>query len=457
MRRRAFLQSLALPWALRAQTKRPNIVLVLADDLTYLDCEPYGSKQVRTPNMARLAKEGMCFDGMSTASAMCAPTRAQLYTGLYPIRNGAYPNHSWVYDGVKGAPVYFRDLGYRVGINGKIHFGPKASFPFETVGKAGEEIAPGEDREIKEFVERDRNQPFFFLLASHQPHTPRDKGKPEAYPPERIKVPPHLIDCPHTRAELSKYFAEITYLDEQLGTVMKVIDDAGVRDNTIFIFTSEQGTQMPFGKWTCYEIGLRTGFIARWPGRIKPGTRNKALIQYVDVLPTLIEAAGAKPPKDVDGRSFLDILEGSQRAHREYVYGVHTTRGIINGSPNYPIRSVRAGRYKLIVNLNHEAPFSNVLTSAKQDGHILAWMEWAKTHPEAKARAEFYVHRPKEEFYDLEADPFELNNLAGQAQFSSTIGKLRRELAAFMKQQGDLGIETELKANERKPKTGGPE
>ena len=115
--------------------ERPNIMLVIGDDMTWLDCEPYGNKEVRTPNMARLAREGMCFDAMFTATAMCAPTRQQLYTGIYPVRNGAYPNHSRVYDGVKSLVHYLKELGYRIGIIGKRHFGPRESFPFEAVGQ----------------------------------------------------------------------------------------------------------------------------------------------------------------------------------------------------------------------------------------------------------------------------------------------------------------------------------
>ena len=116
---------------------KPNVMLVIGDDMTWRDCEPYGNREVKTPNMTRLAREGMCFDAMFTATAMCAPTRQQLYTGMFPVRNGAYPNHSRVYDGVKSLVHYLRDLDYRVGLIGKTHFNPPESYPFEFIGRKG--------------------------------------------------------------------------------------------------------------------------------------------------------------------------------------------------------------------------------------------------------------------------------------------------------------------------------
>jgi uncharacterized sulfatase len=440
--------------------RQPNILLVIGDDMTFSDCEPYGSKVVRTPNMARLAREGVCFDSMFTATAMCAPTRQQLYTGLYPVRNGAYPNHSWVYDGTRSVVHHLKALGYRVGLIGKTHFGPPESFPFETVGKGGGDVGE-QAAAIREFVNRDRTQPYCLIVCSHQPHGPWNKGDAAAYPSDRIPVPPYLVDCEKTRAALPKYYAEITYLDWQLGQCLDIVDSSRRADDTMVIFTSEQGSSFPFAKWTCYENGLHTAFIVRWPAVVEPGRRNNAMVQYVDVLPTLIEAAGGDPDsidtgcpdaegqKGFDGRSFLDVLKGRSDKLREYVFGAQTTRGIINGSDCYPVRSVRDRRYKYIRNLNHEAEFSNVLTRP-EDGVLQAWFEKGKTDPVALTRAQMYIRRPAEELYDLETDPYELNNRAGDSTLAEVKNELAREVDQWMKQQGDEGIETELKAQQRK-------
>ncbi len=454
----------ALGWMKDVQAaagSRPNIVIVIGDDMTWRDCEPYGNAEVKTPHMARLAREGMCLDAMFTATAMCAPTRQQFYTGLYPVRNGAFPNHSWVYDGVKSLPHHFRRLGYRVGIAGKTHFGPREAFPFETVGKG--EPSPTEMTAPAEFINRDRNEPYLLVLGSRQPHVAWDKGDPEAYDPGKLTIPPYLVDCPETREALTQYYAEITYLDAQLGAVLKLVDDSGRRDETLVIFTSEQGAQLPFAKWTCYDQGLRTAFIVRWPGKVKPGTRTDAMTQYVDVVPTLIEVVGGDPSivdtgrpdlqgrRGFDGRSFLRVLFGLTDTHRKYVFGVHTTRGIGKGSECYPIRSVRSRRYKYIQNLNHEAEFANVET-AKVDGVLQAWAEKGKSDSQARSRERFYHQRPFEELYDLDSDPYELNNLAEDPAYAMQKETLKRQLLFWMDRQGDEGIATEMQAKERKGK-----
>jgi uncharacterized sulfatase len=234
------------------------------------------------------------------------------------------------------------------------------------------------------------------------------------------------------------------------------------------IFTSEQGAGLPFAKWTCYENGLKTGFIVRWPGKVRPGSRRSALAQYVDVVPTLIEAAGGDPQAirtgrpdargntGFDGRSFLPVLLGARDSHRDFVFGVQTTRGIIVGSPCYPVRSVRSRRFKYIRNLKADADFANVLTS-QPDGPIQQWLAWGKSHPEAEARARAYVRRPAEEMYDLDADPYELKNIASDPAHAKVKAELNGQLQAWMEQQGDRGIETEMEADTRKPRGSAPQ
>ena len=450
MTRRTF-SAASLAAGLSGAVTRPNIVLVMADDLTWNECEPYGSRQVRTPNLARFAREGLCFDRMFTATAMCAPTRQQLYTGIYPVRNGAYPNHSRIFDGIRTLPVYLRELGYRVGLAGKEHFGPPEAYPFERIGKKGADPDPGNLQAVSDFMRRDAAQPFCLLFTSHQPHVPWNVGDPASYPPENQTVPAYLPDTPETRGFLSRYRAEVTYFDTQVGALLKAIDDAGARENTMVIVTSEQGSQLPFCKWTCYENGLKTAFMVRWPGKVKPHTRTPAMAEYVDVLPTLLEAARKSGTADMDGKSFLPVLLGEAQSHKQHVFGVHTTRGIIQGSECYPIRSVRSARYRYIRNLQHDPPFRNIITEQK-DGLIQAWL--ARGGDAAK-RARSYLERPAEELYDLQRDPNELRNLASEPAMESVMTGLRRELDGWMKQQGDQGVATEMRAKERQ--MSGPE
>lgn len=435
----------------------PNIMIVLADDMTWRDCEPYGNSEVRTPNLSKLASEGMCFDACFTSTAMCAPTRSQLYTGMWPVRNGAYPNHSAVRPGTKSIAQHFKALGYRVGLTGKTHIKPRDSFPFEYLG--GKDGA-SDTTAIAEFVNRDKQQPYCLIVASNEPHTPWNKGDASRYPPAKLTLPPYLEDTPETRQALSRYYAEIEFLDGQVGGCLQVVEEAGQIDDTIFIFTSEQGSALPFAKWTCYDLGLKTGLIVRWPGRIKPGSRTDAMVQYVDVVPTLLEAVGADPTKidtgrpgspsgtnGFDGRSFLNVLLGTKSSHRELVFGAHTTRGTINASKTYPIRSVRNRSIKFIRNLSHEIPFDNANTVPGGGGGV--WESWVAGSGSTKSRGEYYQRRPAEELYDLEKDPFELHNLIDAPQYAVVKRDLADELDAWMKQQGDEGVATEMLTAER--------
>lgn len=446
---------------LQVEEQRPNIVIIMGDDLTFSDIEPYGSKQVRTPNLTRLAKEGMCLDNMFTTTAMCAPTRQQFMTGLFPIRNGAWPNHSRVYDGTKSIAHYIKDLGYRAALLGKRHINPLASFPFEYLGGRDDDHGKGMDINLnlaERFIHNAGDSPFLLMITSNQPHVPWNRGDAAKYPPDAIQLRPGCEDTPMTRQTLSRYFAEITYLDSLVGKSLEIIERAGITKNTLVIFTSEHGSQFPFEKWTCYDHGLKTAFIAKWPGMIEAGSRASGMIQYVDVVPTLIEIAGGNPAKintgtkdsngyeGFDGKSFLPILKGEKRGFRDFVYGVHTTRGIINGSEAYGIRSIRSNKYLYIRNLNAEATFSNVLT----DGAIIK--EWIDKNP--KGRVAFYQKRPEEELYDIVKDPEQLVNLADKKEYNSIKEKLKVELDAFMEQQGDHGKATEMQATERLVRSG---
>jgi len=430
--------------------KKPNILLIVADDQTWCDNGCYGNPDVKTPHIDRLASEGMRFTHCFTATAMCAPTRQQLYTGLFPVRNGAYPNHSRVYDGTRSMVHHLRALGYRVGIVGKHHFGPRESFPFENVSA----------KQVPAFLGRDADEPFCLVYCSHSPHLPWTAGDASAYDPAKLTLPPYMVDTPQTREALAKYYAEITDFDREVGECMAHLADAGAEQNTIFLYTSEQGAQFPHGKWTCYDVGLRTALVVRWPGRVRPGSTTDAMVQYVDVVPTLIEAAGGDPQRidtgcpdargdrGFDGRSFLGVLLGKAKAHRDVVFGAHTTRGIIAGSDCYPVRSVRSDRYKYIRNLNHETAFHNVLI-AHDKLYWPSWVEKAKTDATARRLVETYQHRPAEELYDVRQDPWELENLADKTALADVKADLARRLDAWMAQQGDQGNATEMKARQR--------
>lgn len=419
---------------------KPNIVFIIGDDCTFRDIETYGG-QAKTPNINKLASQGMRFTRSFETAPMCSPTRHNIYTGLYPVKSGAYPNHTYAMPGVKSVVQYLRPLGYRVALSGKSHVNPKDIFDFEySVNNKNPDFAAIE----KLFTEsKAANTPFALFACSNEPHTPWNKGDASQYPPASLKLPPYFVDTPETREGYSRYLAEITYLDSQVGQLMDLLDKHNLADNTLFIFTSEQGASTPFGKWTCYDTGLQNAFVARWPGKIKPASISNAMIEYVDLVPTFIEVAGGTPPAILDGKSLLPVLTSKTDHHKDYVYGLHTTRGIINGSETFGIRSVRSDRFKLIVNLSPEITFTNACTKSPE---FLSWIERAKTDPDAADKVNRYMHRPAVEFYDIISDPLEWNNLASDPQYASEIASLQTQLKNWMTAQGDLGQQTELDA-----------
>lgn len=427
--------------------EKTNFLFVIADDCTFRDIGCYGG-QAHTPNIDQLATEGMRFTHCFQCAPMCSPTRHNIYTGQYPIKTGAYPNHTATYDHIQNITHYLKPIGYRVALSGKTHIGPRELFQFEYSGKKN----PDMNAIDKLFGECVREQtPFCLFACSNEPHTPWNKGDAARYPPEKIQLPPYIPDTPTVRDGYSRYLAEITYYDDQVGQLMNLLDKHGLAETTLVVVVSEQGNSMPFAKWTCYDNGLQSAMIARWPGKVKAGSVSSAMVEYVDVTPTFVDIANGNLSSELDGRSFQDVLTGKATEHKSYVFGEMTTKGIINGNDCYPIRSVRSRTHKLILNLQHDQKFTNACTKSREFVSMVAAAEAGDAA--AKAAVDRYQYRPAVEFYDVVADPLEMNNLADRPEHASTIAELRRELRAWMSSQGDQGVATELIANQHKKKS----
>ncbi|HBL43075.1 MAG TPA: sulfatase atsG [Planctomycetaceae bacterium] len=429
----------------QAEAKQPNFVFIIADDCTFRDIGCYGG-QAHTPHIDRLATEGMRFTRCFQAAPMCSPTRHNIYTGQYPVKTGAYPNHTQANRGTKSIVHYLKPLGYRVALSGKSHVGPKAVFPFEK--PEGEGLVAAADHFFRECQGRD--DPFCIFFCSREPHSPWDQGDPSRYDASQLKLPPYFVDTPETREAMTRYLAEITVFDDEVGGILNQLDKHGFRDNTLVIVVSEQGSSMPFAKWTCYDSGLQSAMIARWPGKIQPGTVNHAMIEYVDLVPTYVEAAGGTPAPVLDGKSLLPVFAGKQE-HKDHVFGEMTTRGIINGSSTFGIRSVRTKDFKYIWNFTPDIEFRNV---AMKSPEFKSWEAKAAADADAADKVRRYRKRPAIELYDIHKDPFEWHNLAGKPEYAAVQAKLKAELDAWMKHCGDKGQQTELEADQH-TKNGG--
>jgi N-sulfoglucosamine sulfohydrolase len=431
-----------------------NIVLFIADDLGINDISPYGNKVVQTPNLKKLAQQSLLFTRAFAASPTCTPSRSTLLTGLMPMRHGAHGNHSGVAAGTKSIVQYLQPLGYRVAIAGKYHIGPENIFTFERVSKTnvpepGFEKKPGLNYDLamapvdQWLAQQQKDKPFMLVVADHSPHVVWPE-KP-AYDPEKIDIPVNHIDTRDTRVSRARYYTDVTKMDNNLGQLLGSLQKNGLSENTIVIFLADQGPQWPFAKWTLYDDGVHVPLIVRWPGKTKPGKQTNALISLADIVPTLIEAAGGNPPRDIDGQSFFTLLDGRTDSSRKYVYATHTGDKQMNRSP---ARMVRTAQYKYILNLAPEILYTTHMDLAKEhDGGRQYWDSWRNksfTDQHAAAVLWRYHNRPKEEFYDVIADPHEIHNMATDTRYTSLLDQFRTEMTSWRSKQHDTITGPEL-------------
>ena len=430
---------------------RPNFLIVLADDCTHNDLPLYGGRNARTPNIDALAREGVTFNRAYLGMSMCQPCRAELYTGQYPLRNGCAWNHSASRPGTRSLPQHLGTLGYRTGLAGKVHVLPKVSYPFEQVPGFDSSCTrnPTQTHQldgIREFITRQPGQPFCLVVALVEPHVPWVMGDASQYPPQKVQLPPNIADTPKTRQDYASYLAEITYMDAQVGEILGVLRASRAEDDTLVLFSSEQGSQFPGNKWTNWDTGLHTALVARWPGRVPAGKRTDALVQYADVLPTLLELAGGNPAASelgLNGTSFASVLRGEAPSHRAWVYGAHNN---IPEGPAYPVRTVTDGQWRYIRNLTPDELYIEKHLMGIQGGGALNnpyWPTWIATawdNPDTYRLVKRYMQRPAEELYHTAADPYEMTNLAADPRHANVKARLSAELDRWLAEQGDPGI-----------------
>ncbi|PAW67193.1 MAG: arylsulfatase A family protein [Opitutia bacterium Tous-C1TDCM] len=418
--------------------ERPHLVIFISDDHTRLDSTVYGSRDVRTPHMDRVAAAGLTFDRAFVASPSCAPSRAALLTGLMPARNGAEANHSKPRAELKKLPAYLQELGYEVVSFGKVsHYRHTADYGFDHGANDTFHDAEAIPAALKWLRERKGGRPLCLFVGTNWPHVPWPLTG-EGYKPGDVMVPPGHVDTPVTREARARYYAAVARMDQDLGAVYDAAN-AVLGTNLVFLATADHGAQWPMSKWSCYDAGIRTPLLAVWPGKIRPGQRTDAMVSWVDILPTLVELGGGKPAAELDGRSFAAVLTEPARAHRDRIFTTHSSDGQMN---IYPIRSVRTADFKYIRNLHPEFYYSTHVDLAQPvDGalYYASWREAGKTDPAAAAIVARYHVRPAEELYDLRNDPHEQKNLAADPAHAARLAALRAELDAWMRAQGDEG------------------
>ncbi len=423
----------------------PNIVIIMADDLDSRQLSCYGGQNIKTNHIDELAESGMRFTNMIASEAMCVPTRASLFTGLYPARHGAHQNHKPVYDELKSICHYLNDQGYRVGLTGKNHVTkPREIFPFDIIPGFEPNCIKRTDEYFLDSIERYIKQPdpYCLFVMSVNPHVPWTVGDPSEFDQKNLVLPANWVDTRMTRRHFASFLAEVRRLDDQVGDVMKMLEKNGQLENTIVIFLGEQGPQFPGGKWTLWDYGQHSSMIVRWPGVVKPGTVSPALVQYEDIVPTLVHIAGGKPIAGLDGISFDKVLTHADKGSRAYAFGIHNN---IPAGTAYPMRSIRDHQYKMIWNLLPESQYFVRMMTPNDKNLYSTWLNKAEQDSHAAMIVNRLTNRPEFELYDLKKDPDELNNLASKPEYAKKVDEYKYKLVQWMQQQNDTGADMDVK------------
>jgi N-sulfoglucosamine sulfohydrolase len=449
---------------------RPNIVFITADDMNWDAVGAYGCPvEGTTPNIDALAAGGIRFEHAHVTIAVCQPSRNVLMSGRYPHRGRGEGFFNLREEGIPILPEVLRIAGYDVGILGKVgHSTPYREFTWDMaydMKDLGMGRNPGAYRKhadafVAKAVEAER--PFFLMYNSHDPHRPfygndheewYASHEPPAVAPSRtftagdVGAPGHLADLPEVRLEISEYYSSVRRCDDTVGELLALLRERGLEQNTIVIFLSDNGMAFPFCKTNCYLHSTRTPWIMRWPEGITPGrVETDHFISGIDLMPTLLEAAGAPLPVGMDGTSFLPLLRGRAHAGRDMCFTqFHQTAA----RRNYPMRCVQTKRFGYIWN-----PWSNqerVFKNESQSGRTFSAMKAAGESDKAVLRrVNLFLYRVPEELYDFANDPNALTNLVDDPDSAGELHRLRTELEAWMERTGDPALNTFRRRDSRK-------
>lgn len=409
---------------------RPNIVMLFADDVSWNDLGCYGHPSIRTPNLDRLAREGMRFDNAYLTISSCSPSRCSVITGRYPHNTGAPELHTPLPEGQVLFPQLLRDAGYYTVISGKQHMGPYALTAFDHVSKGK---GPGREADwVPILKKRPKDKPFFCWFASVDAHRAWQASKEyQPHQPEEVIVPPYLIDSPETRKDLAQYYDEISRIDYFTGKILDELEAQGVADNTLVLFFADNGRPFPRCKTRLYDSGIKTPMIVRWPKAVQPGSVSDSLVSTIDLGPTFLDVAGVKPDPRIQGVSFQSMLKQPKAKVRDYAFAEHNWH-VFKAHE----RMVRSGDLLYIRNAWPEQRNLCVESIDFPSGKIL-WERFRDGKLNEFQKDVFLKPRPKEELYLVSKDPYQFHNLAEKPEYSSELARLRSVLDQWTEQTGD--------------------
>ena len=452
--RRDFLKALGLgtaaitmPVNLFAKEKsdsKPNILWILSEDISpELSC--YGTPLVQTPNLDKLAGQGIRFTNAFTTGPVCSASRSAMITGMFQTSIGAHNHRSHRDDGytlpepVRLITEYFRDAGYFTanvttaakGVKGS----GKTDFNFKF-----ENAFDGND-----WNQRKAGQPFFAQLSISVTH----RGKhwknlrnqlTNPIDPDKVKLPPYYPDHPVAREDWATYLDSIQVMDGYIGKILKRLDDENIAHNTVVIFIGDHGRCHVRGKQWLYDGGIHIPLLVRWPSKLKAGQVCDDLISAIDISATILKIAGIDPPKYMQGKVFLEADANTNwRPVNQHEY-IFAARDRCDETIDR-IRCVRNKHHKYIRNFMPERPYTQTNDYKERSYPMLNLMK--ELHAQGKltpVQALFMAPRkPVEELYDIKKDPYEINNLAASPQYQQTLEKMRAILEQWIEETGDMG------------------
>ena len=424
------------------EAKRPNIIIFIADDVSWDDFGCSGNHDVQTPTIDRLSANGIRFTNVYLTASSCSPCRNSIMTGRYPHNTGAAELHTEPPEEMISFPEVLRNQGYYTAQAGKFHMGTYAERGFDVMFRDREEIGDGGEEDwLKTVQERPREKPFFFWFAALDAH--RRWGPNQfsgTHVPAEITPPFYLADGEETRRDLAQYYDEIKRFDYYTGQVISELRSQNILDNTLIIVMADNGRPFPHSKTRVNDRGMKTPFIVHWPAQIKhPGEICEALVSAIDIAPTLMHLAGIDQiPASFQGFNFERLIQDPAGSFREHIFAEHNWHDYEAHE-----RMVRSRDYMYILN---SRPLKAQLGPADAIGspsyNDLKRLE-AQGNLSAVQADIFITPRPFEELYDCRLDSLQLLNLAAVPDYQAVLNKMRTILKQWMDETGD-GIPGQL-------------